>query len=154
MRTKPLTTGVLIVVLVTTISSQGMGQAVVRQVPAERPYFQQDRTSPSDLMVATGVTSNFADEILHSDKGASKACTPCCISEPLWSVYAGAVFLRRDSLDVAGRWVWSLWTLTSVSERGWISTFGDDLATAMSYKFATSASMAGPINSPIRVRSC
>jgi hypothetical protein len=102
MRTKPLTTGVLIVVLVTTISSQGMGQAVVRQVPAERPYFQQDRTSPSDLMVATGVTSNFADEVLHSDKGATKACTPCCISEPLWSVYAGAVFLRRDSLDVAG----------------------------------------------------
>jgi hypothetical protein len=47
------------------------------------------------------LSSEYQDEVLRRDNGVWKDCGSQCCCEPLWSVYAGTVFLRRDNPDVA-----------------------------------------------------
>lgn len=92
------------VVAISMMAGRSEGQVVVRLAPDEASSVNQEANgpSPSDLVVSTGLNSESKDEDLKRDNGVWKNgdCKFTC--DPLWSVYAGAVILRRDSPDVAG----------------------------------------------------
>ncbi len=110
MRAKLLSMGVLVAVSSAIISNQCTGQGGVRLISSEMSYDQNgphqppfsDLSSPSDLQVATDISGDFPDEVLSPGRVAGPVGGRYGGAEPLWEVYAGTVFLRRDRPDVAG----------------------------------------------------
>lgn len=98
-----LSIGLMAVVSIAAGAGQSTGQGVIRHVPDEPSYFQHEANppSPSDLLVATDLSSEYQDEVLRRDNRVWENCGSQCCGEPLWSVYAGTVILRRDNPDVA-----------------------------------------------------
>ncbi len=104
MRMNRCSIALMAVISISMMAGRSEGQGVVRIVPEESTsiYQEADGPSPSDLVVPTELSSEFKDEALKQDNGTWKDgdCQFNC--GPLWSVYAGAVILRRDNPDVMG----------------------------------------------------
>jgi hypothetical protein len=101
MRVKLLLIAMMAVVSI--VASHAAAQGVVRLVPDEPQYVlrEADQPSPSDLVVSPPLANDLKDESWQKDNGIWKdgGSAGCC--EPLWSVYAGAVVLRRDNPSIA-----------------------------------------------------
>jgi hypothetical protein len=98
-----LSIGLMAVLSITTVARESAGQEATRSVSGERSYFQREanRTSLCDQIVEADLRGDCQDSFLRSDKKIWNECFHQCGSQPLWSVYAGTVILRRDSPDVA-----------------------------------------------------
>lgn len=103
MRMHVLIISAVSVVSIAAISRQSVGQGVVQHVHDELSYFQPDTNSPfhNDLVLTSHLNDEYQAEVLRRDFGLGKGNGIQRIREPLWSVYAGAIFLHRDNPKVA-----------------------------------------------------